>query len=134
MPLSKNPRIGSAAVVKRDKKILLGVRGKEPEKGKWILPGGGVKEHETPEEAVKREIFEETGIEAHVEESIGVYRTEDGTREIHYYWANYVSGKIRPSSDITEARFFTLEEVKGLVEDGKCGDIVVNVLKDIGWT
>ncbi len=30
--------------------------------GFWVLPGGGVKEHETFEEAVKREIYEETGI------------------------------------------------------------------------
>lgn len=30
--------------------------------GFWVLPGGGVKKHETFKEAVKREIYEETGI------------------------------------------------------------------------
>lgn len=129
----RNPRIGSAAIVKKGDKILLGIRGKEPEKGRWVLPGGGVREGETPEEAVKREILEETGLKVRIDKKIGVYRTKDGSREIHYYWASYISGKLKPSSDILEARFFTMEEVKSLVREGKCGSIVVDVLRDIGW-
>lgn len=35
---------------------------KEFTDGFWVLPGGGVKKHETFEDAVKREIYEETGI------------------------------------------------------------------------
>lgn len=35
---------------------------KEFTDGFWVLPGGGVEKHETFEEAVKREIYEETGI------------------------------------------------------------------------
>ena len=40
--------------------------------GKYDLPGGGVGKHEDVEEALKREYFEETGIEAEVSEIIDV--------------------------------------------------------------
>ncbi|PFK29543.1 NUDIX hydrolase [Bacillus cereus] len=41
-------------------------------KGKWSLPAGFVNEGETIDEAVKREILEETGISAHVKGVIGI--------------------------------------------------------------
>ncbi len=41
-------------------------------KGKWSLPAGFVNEGETVDEAVKREVLEETGIVAHVKGIIGV--------------------------------------------------------------
>ena len=43
--------------------VLLIERGREPFKGKWALPGGFIDPHETLEEACKRELLEETGIE-----------------------------------------------------------------------
>lgn len=41
-------------------------------KGKWSLPAGFVNEGETIDEAVKREILEETGIVAHMKGIIGI--------------------------------------------------------------
>ncbi len=41
-------------------------------KGKWSLPAGFVNEGETIDEAVKREVLEETGITAHVKGVIGI--------------------------------------------------------------
>ena len=41
-------------------------------KGQWSLPSGFVNEGETVDEAVKREILEETGIVAHVKGIIGI--------------------------------------------------------------
>lgn len=39
----------------------------------WVLPGGGVEDHETPEAAILREIKEETGIDAFVHQKIAEY-------------------------------------------------------------
>src|SRR5207244_13176606 len=45
-----------------DLKVLLIRRDLEPFQGKWALPGGFVRVEETLEEAVRRELQEETGI------------------------------------------------------------------------
>jgi 8-oxo-dGTP diphosphatase len=44
-------------------KILLTRRGIEPFKGQWCLPGGHIDQRETAEQAVVREIKEETGLD-----------------------------------------------------------------------
>jgi ADP-ribose pyrophosphatase YjhB (NUDIX family) len=44
--------------------VLLVKRANEPFKGWWDIPGGFVEEHETLEQAARRELKEETGLEA----------------------------------------------------------------------
>src|SRR3954447_2705217 len=67
------PRIGSAVIVLDGGSVLLGVRDKEPNRGKWVLPGGKVRPFESIDEAARREIREETGLEIAVERQLGVW-------------------------------------------------------------
>jgi 8-oxo-dGTP diphosphatase len=60
-------RIGVAGIIEsaglHSLHILLGRRGKDPNRGLYVLPGGGVQDGESLEEAFCREIMEETGLE-----------------------------------------------------------------------
>lgn len=60
-------------VIIRDGKVLLIRRGNEPEKGLMALPGGYVDWDETVEEAMVREIEEETGIKTQIDYVLGIY-------------------------------------------------------------
>ncbi len=55
-----------SGIVVKDNKVLLIIRGINPEIGKWALPGGYLSWNETAEEAVVREVKEETGIDTKV--------------------------------------------------------------------
>lgn len=61
--------VGVGALIINDEgRFLLGLRGKKAknEQGKWEIPGGGVEFGETLQQALKREIKEEIGIEIEV--------------------------------------------------------------------
>ena len=59
-----NPTIGLAGFLENEKgEILLIERGKDPAKGKLAPPGGFADVKETAEEALSREVREETGLE-----------------------------------------------------------------------
>jgi colanic acid biosynthesis protein WcaH len=60
------------AIIVHEGKFLLLKRNNPPVKGEWWLPGGRIKKGETFEEAVKREVREETGLECRVIRQLGV--------------------------------------------------------------
>ncbi len=57
----KRNRVRATAIIIKDSKVLLMHRKKKGEEY-WVLPGGGIEENETAEEAVIREVWEETGL------------------------------------------------------------------------
>ncbi len=58
-----NPRGSATAVIIKDGKLLLLKRNEEPFKGMWDLPGGYMNQGESPEQALRRELKEELGVE-----------------------------------------------------------------------
>jgi 8-oxo-dGTP diphosphatase len=71
---SRTQRLGAYAVLFRDDMILLtriSPIGFPP--GYWTLPGGGVDHGESPNEAVRRELYEEAGIEARAVRLVDVH-------------------------------------------------------------
>jgi ADP-ribose pyrophosphatase YjhB (NUDIX family) len=60
------PVVGVGAVVVRDGKALIVKRAHDPRKGEWSLPGGRVELGESLEDATRREIKEETGLDVEV--------------------------------------------------------------------
>lgn len=70
-----------------------------PYAGAWLLPGGGVDEGETTEDALRREMREETGCEIDAVEHIASYevdeRTQDFRATVHLFRATAI-GEPRP--------------------------------------
>ncbi|ENB9405005.1 MULTISPECIES: NUDIX hydrolase [Bacillus cereus group] len=77
-----------AAIIVQEGKIALIKRIREDETY-YVFPGGGIEEGETPEEATKREIFEELGVHIKVEHLIAKVEYK-GTE--YYFNADIVGG------------------------------------------
>jgi 8-oxo-dGTP diphosphatase len=69
----KNPIPTVDAIIHRYSSILLVKRRKDPYKDCFALPGGFVNEGETIEEAIIREVYEETSLEVYPIDILGVY-------------------------------------------------------------
>ena len=69
----KNPIPTVDAIIQKSSSILLVKRKKDPYKNQFALPGGFVNEGETIEEAIEREVYEETSLEVHPIDILGVY-------------------------------------------------------------
>jgi 8-oxo-dGTP diphosphatase len=63
-PDAESPVVACVGAVVQDAagRLLLIRRGHDPHAGLWSLPGGRVEEGETLEQAVRREVLEETGL------------------------------------------------------------------------
>lgn len=112
------PVVGVGAVVIHEGKVLLIRRGKEPLKGSWIVPGGTVELGETLEQALVREIEEETGLAVEPRGLLAVFdriQREDGRVRYHYvivdYLCAYLGGELRAGSDAEAAAFVAPEEL-----------------------
>ncbi|MEO6512537.1 MAG: NUDIX domain-containing protein [Nocardioides sp.] len=74
MPLPRRQRVAAYAVIVRDERILLSRLAERISRDElWTLPGGGLDHGEDPRDAVVREIYEETGLDAMVGEQARVY-------------------------------------------------------------
>ncbi len=115
--ISKHWDIGVTGAVVRDKKVLFVRCNYEPNKGTWTLPGGYAEHTETLDEAVKRELKEETGIEIEVKGVVAV-RTrygEKGGAGLVIFRAEIRSGE--PQADQYEtsaAEFFDADHIAKL--------------------
>jgi mutator protein MutT len=100
----------SGIVVNAHGEVLLAKRGIEPFYGMWDIPGGFLEAGEHPEEGVKRELWEETGLTVRVERLIGVYMDTYGPPPSEdtlnfYYLCHVVRGTIAADDDAEELRW-----------------------------
>ncbi len=115
------PRLTVDAVVLEGDSIVLIKRRNPPFQGLWALPGGFVEYGESVEEAVKREVKEETGLEVEVGRLVGVYsdpgRDPRGHTVSVCFLCKPVGGFLRAGTDSAEARKFRLSEIHRLAFD-----------------
>jgi 8-oxo-dGTP pyrophosphatase MutT (NUDIX family) len=82
----------------------------------WVLPGGGIEPNETPEEAVVREILEETGFTVKVVRLVGHYTPINRlARPTDLYECAVVSGHASVSSETRGVVFCPLTHLPKLI-------------------
>jgi 8-oxo-dGTP diphosphatase len=116
------PYLAVSAAIFRDGRVLIVRRARPPAHGLYTLPGGGVELGETLEEAVIREVREETALEIEPVELAGyrqaIARDSAGRIERHFvilpFAARYVAGSITLNEELAEAHWLKPGELSGL--------------------
>lgn len=104
--------------------ILLIKRKYDPYRGTWAIPGGFVQEQESLEEAVERELFEETGVQINYLEQLYTFGNPDrDPRErvlsIAYFGLVKSSAfkKLQATTDAESAEWFSINHLPQLAFD-----------------
>ena len=114
-------RHGAYGVLLQDSRILLTLKKSGPYKGLWGLPGGAIEFGETPEEALKRELLEETALAAaqlellSIATTIGKYDNHGERYQFHHIGIIYkVSNLILMPGLVPEeeGRWVALKDIK----------------------
>lgn len=104
-------------------KVLLIERDLEPFKGKWALPGGFVRIDETIDEAARRELREETGVDnVYLEQlyTFGELKRDPRERVVtvaYYALVNLSDHRIKATTDARNAAWFALSDLPKLAFD-----------------
>ena len=113
------PSVGVGAVVIHDGRVVLIRRGKEPLRGRWVIPGGTVEAGETLHEALVREVREETGLAVRPTEVVLVFDRilrDEGELRYHYviidYLCEYLSGTPRAATDAEDVALVRPEDLR----------------------
>jgi mutator protein MutT len=115
--------VGVGALIFNDEgKLLLALRGPQAknERGKWEIPGGAVQFGETIEQALKREILEEIGIEIRIKEMLQLCDHIIPDERQHWVSPTYICEVVSGTPSIQEPgkcealEWFSLEEAEQL--------------------
>jgi ADP-ribose pyrophosphatase YjhB (NUDIX family) len=126
------PYLAVSAAVFRDGRVLIVRRVRPPAHGFYTLPGGGVELGETLEQAIIREVREETGLEIAPLALVGfreaIARDAAGDIERHFvilpFAARWVGGEIALSAELAEAHWRKPDELAGLKTTDGLAEIV----------
>ena len=126
------PYLAVSAAIFRDSRVLIVRRGRPPSHGLYTLPGGGVEVGETLEQAVIREVREETGLDIEPLALAGyrqvIMRDTYGKIERHFvilpFAARWIAGDILLNEELAEADWRLPSELAGLKTTEGLAEIV----------
>jgi mutator protein MutT len=128
--------VGVGGVVVVDGRVLLIRRAKPPLLGRWTIPGGTVELGETLEQALAREMEEETGLEVEPVELLTVFdriERDGGEVVFHYVIVDYLcrrlSGEARAGSDAAEVAWVRPEDLEHYDLNRKALEVVAEAFR-----
>jgi len=108
------------AVIIDGSRVVLVKRRFEPYKGFWTTPGGFVEDTESVEQAVVREVLEETGLKVEIVKLVGVYSdpNRDPRKSVTTaFLARALSKDAKGGDDAQEAKWFELDALPKMAFD-----------------
>ncbi len=126
------PYLAVSAAIFRDDKVLIVRRARPPAHGLYTLPGGGVELGETLEEAVVREVLEETALKIAPVALAGyrqaIARDAAGRIERHFvilpFAARWLGGEVSLNEELAEAHWLSPTAIAGLTTTEGLAQIV----------
>jgi 8-oxo-dGTP diphosphatase len=110
-----NPSATASALVVRHGRLLVTRRAREPFAGWLDLPGGFIEPGEHPEQAVRRELREETGLDVEVGSLAGIFTDtygEEGVATLNlFYDARVAGGEAKAHDDVSEILWLEPAEI-----------------------
>ncbi|TWG94668.1 ADP-ribose pyrophosphatase YjhB (NUDIX family) [Mesorhizobium sp. J18] len=106
-----------SVALRKGERLLLVRRGREPARGLHAFPGGRIEAGETAEEAVRRELIEETGLEAgalSLLREIDLKAHDGRVFRLRVFSGAYIGGEASPGDDAEHAAWYTVEEMRNL--------------------
>lgn len=133
----QKPEVAVGAVVLKDRKVLLVKRSQPPSENLWALPGGKVHLGETLQQAVEREIFEETGITIIPGGPVYSFDTiqldDQGDVRFHYViidlLAEFKEGELKAGDDASEVGWFSLKDLEEIQVNETTKELVLKYLQ-----
>lgn len=117
----QSPALTVDGILIQDHSVLLIQRKHSPFQGAWALPGGFVEYGEKTEDAIIREMDEETGLKIRIRGLLGVYSDPHRDPRGHTVTVAYLvearGGAIEAGDDARSAKFFKAEELPLLAFD-----------------
>lgn len=96
-------RVSVSALIFNEGKVLLAYR---RDIDWWNLPGGGMEEGETVDEALRREVLEETGLEVEIGQLVGVYSKPLKQEVVLAFRCQVINGSPHETEETRECRYF----------------------------
>lgn len=120
------------ALLFQDDQVLLVERGHAPLMGYWALPGGAVETGERLEEAVAREVLEETGLVVSVGPIATVFERimpdAEGTCEYHYvlidFYCSVTGGLLQAGDDSKQAEWCSFDRLPNMLLTAGTGEVI----------
>lgn len=135
------PQAAVSVALFRRRGILLVKRGRQPARGLWSLPGGHIHPGEASIDAARRELREETSLDAELCGPAALHdivqENDRGTvilhRVIAVFCGIYASGEAVAGSDAAEARWFAPEALAGLAATDGLARIIHGAAEYLHW-